>query len=580
MSGVPTEWSVNSRNGSLSTATRVVLSLAAAFGLLLGLIVTTGAQAYAATSGLTVAGGNGAGSAANQLALPLNVAVDADGNVYVADASNDRVQKWAPGASSGVTVAGGNGAGSAANQLENPQAVAVDADGNVYVADGNNNRVQEWAPGASSGVTVAGGNGAGSAANQLFGPWFLAVDADGNVYVTDGNNRVQEWAPGASYGVTVAGGNGRGSAANQLADPRGVAVDADGNLYVADAFNQRVQEWAPGASSGVTVAGGNGLGSAANQLFTPSGVAVDADGNVYLGDTGNNRVQEWAPGASSGVTVAGGNGAGSAANQLFNPVGVAVDASGNIFVADFLNYRVQEWWTQDRSPAISGASDVTGTAESGRCSAQVANPVTVTANPGPTVTYNGGAWPGVFPVGTTPVSVHAANLFGSADTSFNVTVDDSEAPTITTPANMTVNATSPTGTTVNYPPFTASDNCPGVTLGSTPASGSLFPIGTTTVYGTATDASNNQASASFTVTVLSAAQQITNLANAVVGQGPGGSLSAKVSAIQNAPNNTARCKKIGAFINEVNAQTGKKITAAQAQAFLSAAADLKGTLGC
>ena len=531
MSGVPTEWSVNSRNGSLSTARRVVLSLAAAFGLLLGLIVTTGAPAYAATSGLTVAGGNGAGSAANQLALPLNVAVDADGNVYVADASNDRVQKWAPG--------------------------------------------------ASSGVTVAGGNGAGSAANQLFGPGFLAVDADGNVYVTDGNNnRVQEWAPGASYGVTVAGGNGRGSAANQLADPRGVAVDADGNLYVADAFNQRVQKWAPGASSGVTVAGGNGLGSAANQLFTPSGVAVDADGNVYLGDTGNNRVQEWAPGASSGVTVAGGNGAGSAANQLFNPVGVAVDASGNIFVADFLNYRVQEWWTQDRSPAISGASDVTGTAESGRCSAQVANPVTVTANPGPTVTYNGGAWPGVFPVGTTPVGVHAANLFGSADTSFNVTVDDSQAPTITTPANMTANATSPTGTAVSYPPFTATDNCPGVTLGSTPATGSLFPIGTTTVYGTATDASNNQASASFTVTVLSAAQQITNLANAVVGQGPGGSLSAKVSAIQNAPNNTARCKKIGAFINEVNAQTGKKITAAQAQAFLSAAADLKGTLGC
>jgi hypothetical protein len=90
---------------------------------------------------ITVAGGNGQGSAANQVDTP-----------------------------GGVAVAGGKGQGSAANQLSGPFGVAVDGDGNVYVADTFNSRVQRWAPGASAGVTVAGGNGYGSAANQLDGP--------------------------------------------------------------------------------------------------------------------------------------------------------------------------------------------------------------------------------------------------------------------------------------------------------------------------------------------------------------------------------------------------------------------------
>ena len=79
------------------------------------------------------------------------MAVDGAGNVYVTDFNNHRVQKWAPGATSGVTVAGGNGYGSAANQFNGPWGVALDADGNLYVADTWNYRVPEPAPGASSG---------------------------------------------------------------------------------------------------------------------------------------------------------------------------------------------------------------------------------------------------------------------------------------------------------------------------------------------------------------------------------------------------------------------------------------------
>lgn len=96
-------------------------------------------------------------------------------------------------ASSGVTVAGGNGKGSAANQLRFPEGLHVDSAGNLYVADLLNHRVQMWAPGATSGVTVAGGNGQGAAANQFNHPYGVAVDSAGNVYVvTRGAGRPQK----------------------------------------------------------------------------------------------------------------------------------------------------------------------------------------------------------------------------------------------------------------------------------------------------------------------------------------------------------------------------------------------------
>jgi sugar lactone lactonase YvrE len=174
------------------------------------------------------------------------------------------VQKFASGGVStstskcaGVTVAGGNGYGLGATQLTEPYGVALDAEGNVFVADTWNHRVQKFASGCVStstskcaGVTVAGGNLAGSAANQLERPFGVALGtaADGSVivYVADTfNNRVQRWAPGATAGVTVASGDGYGSTANWPFDPRGLAVDSNLNLYVVDDDNNRVQKWSP-----------------------------------------------------------------------------------------------------------------------------------------------------------------------------------------------------------------------------------------------------------------------------------------------------------------------------------------------
>lgn len=310
-----------------------------------GETVYTAQQTQFKRHGYIVAGGNAYGSAANQLASPEDVHVDAAGNVYVLDGNNNRVQKWAPGATAGVTVAGGHGLGSAANQLFLPQGFFVDKNGNVFVADLFNNRIQKWAPGAVTGVTVAGGNGYGSGAQQLASPKDVYVDAAGNVFVTDGdNNRVQRWAPGATMGVTVAGGNGYGSAANQFRNPFSLFVDEAGNVYISDRTNNRIQKWAPGASTGVTVAAGiNGSGEDSTQLNDPRGLYVDSFGRIYISDYFNNRIQKWIPGMQYGITIAGGRGSGETPGRLSNPSGVCMSDAGELYVADEGNNRVQKY---------------------------------------------------------------------------------------------------------------------------------------------------------------------------------------------------------------------------------------------
>ena len=306
--------------------------------------------------GTTVAGGNGGGTKGNQLQYPTGIYRDAVGNTYVADAANERIQKFPAGSTNAtvaVTVAGGNLAGKAANQFSNPSGVFVDAGGSIYVADEQNHRIQQFPPYSSSttqGTTVAGGKDSGSTANLLKYPSSVYVDGSGYIYVADnGNNRIQKFRPGQPDAVTVAGGNGYGAAANQLNSPAAVFVDGQANIYVADLGNNRIQKFPPGSTSssnGITVAGGKGLGTAPDQLAQPSSVFVDAAGTLYVADKLNGRVQKFPPNSTSGTnatTVAGGNGLGPAANQLDNPDGVFIDATGNIYVADDANNRIQQF---------------------------------------------------------------------------------------------------------------------------------------------------------------------------------------------------------------------------------------------
>jgi gliding motility-associated-like protein len=275
-----------------------------------------------------VAGGNGTGPALNQLDEPYDIDIDCMGNLYVADGTNCRIVKWAPGATSGIVVAGGNGPGSSPSQLNGPDGLHVDDSGNIYIADYGNYRVQKWAPGAAAGVTVAGGNGNGSAANQVI-PLGIYVDRTANIYVADGFNcRVQKWAPGASAGVTVA--SMTPSSSNFV---NAVWLDGIGNLYFAQENSNRIQKWVPGASSG-TVLSNTGTGTAPSD---PTGVWVDSAGNVYISNLINSGILKWPAGGNNWTVVEGGQ-----ANTQPEYLCLRIDTRGNLYAAE-LRTTVYEW---------------------------------------------------------------------------------------------------------------------------------------------------------------------------------------------------------------------------------------------
>jgi len=187
---------------------------------------------------------------------PLGVAVDQAGNVYVADYGNDIIRKiTAAGVVS--TIAGkagtpGNKDGlDTAARFNLPESIAVDAAGNLYVADNGNNEIRKITPDGM--VITLAGNGAagksdGSGASATFNsPFGIATDASGNVYVADsGNNLIRKITPGGAV-TTFAGSGGKGSGdatgvQASFNTPAGIAIDAAGNLYISDENNNIIRK--------------------------------------------------------------------------------------------------------------------------------------------------------------------------------------------------------------------------------------------------------------------------------------------------------------------------------------------------
>lgn len=173
---------------------------------------------------------------------------------------------------------------------------------------------------------------------------------------------------------------------------------------------------------------------------------------------------------------------------------------------------------------------------------------------------------------------------GSAVMAFRTYVGaDSTPPVLTVPAGVTADATTAAGAAVTYAVSALDETDGPVAASCTPASGSTFAIGTTTVTCTAADAAGNTASASFAVTVRGAADQLASLRSAVAGTGPGRSLAAQVGAVQAAfaaGNRAAACSALQAFASHVRAQSGKSIPAATAGALLADAARIGAVIGC
>ena len=333
------------------------------FSILSGQVITTVA------GGGEALGDNGPATSA-KLNQPTGVAVDAAGNLYIADPQDQRVRKVSASgtittlAGTGVRDYSGDGGPASAATLNAPSGVAVDSAGNVYIADPGNKRVRKVTP-AGIITTVAGngtqgfsGDGGPATSAALNNPYALAFDNAGNLHIADKNNARIRKVTAAGIITTIAGtgiggfsGDG-GLATSAGLSPSGIVFDSAGNLFVVDSPRVRKIN-----STGVisTIAGinantfsGDGGPATSAALSVPTGVAVDAAGNVYIGDTGNGRVRKVTPAGiistfAGGALVGGNFGDGGVATSasLALPTGITFDSAGNLFIADSNHSRIR-----------------------------------------------------------------------------------------------------------------------------------------------------------------------------------------------------------------------------------------------
>jgi sugar lactone lactonase YvrE len=327
-------------------------------------------------AGNGIAGETGDSSAAilAEITDPEGIALDNNGNLYIADGAANVVRKVTPGgiiytiAGTGTGGYNGDGIAATAAQLRLPMGIAVDKYGNIYIADNGNFRVRRI---DTLGVitTVAGvggidgfglsGDGAAATSAHLYATG-VAVDNDQNIYIADGNSAVRMVSHATGIITTIAGGNmigynGDGGLATSasLTTPNQVVLDTAGNIYISDYGNNRVRLLTKATGIISTVAGtgsagssgDGGLATAAN--IVPYYLALDARGNLYITDMTNSRVRmvNKATGMIAGVagstaTALGDGGPATSAN-LDHPVGIATNDTGTLYIADNGHYRIR-----------------------------------------------------------------------------------------------------------------------------------------------------------------------------------------------------------------------------------------------
>ncbi len=323
-------------------------------------IAGTGVQGFSGDGGTAI-------SAA--LANPFSMAADAAGNVYIADSDNHRVRRIDTNGNI-TTVAGngeqgffGDGGLATSASLNTPTAVAVDASGNIYIADSNNNRIRVVTGGnistfAGNGAAGYSGDGGAATSASLYTPRGVAVDANGVVYIADTNNHVVRKVSGGTIS-TIAGNaqqqgfygdNGTAGSAG-LDTPTGVAVDATGKVYVADSNNHRVRLLSGAtlstfAGNGTAAYSGDGGAATSAAIAFPLGVSLDGMGNIFVADS-NNHVIRRVGGTGTITTIAGegeqgffGDAGGPNAAILDTPSGV-LPLNANVYIADLNNQRIR-----------------------------------------------------------------------------------------------------------------------------------------------------------------------------------------------------------------------------------------------
>lgn len=243
--------------------------------------------------------------------------------------------------------------------FEQPNGVVVDADGNIYVADRNNERVQKF---NSTGGFVLKWGSSGTGDGQFSpnnGAVDLAVDSDGNVWVVDrGNHRLQKFSSTGAFLFKI-GSAGTGD--GQFNQPTGITINSGDTIYVGDRLNERVQAF--DKNGNFLFKWGGTAGSGDSQFASNNGpvdLAVDSEGNVFVVDRGNHRVQKF---SKKGDFLGKFGSSGSGASNFNQPNGITVAPDGTILIADRNNARVSIWTDTNNVFANSSAFGSSGTGD-------------------------------------------------------------------------------------------------------------------------------------------------------------------------------------------------------------------------
>ncbi len=443
---------------------------------------------------------------------PQNIAVDSEGNVYVTDLGNRRVQQFN---NDGTFLKTWGSSGSGAGQFNSVSGIAVD-ENSVYVVDNQLNKIQKF---DFDGNFVTQWGTQGVDAGQFMYPSGIAIGANSTVLVVDtGNSRIQQFT---SEGDFVMQFGSSGSTDDTFISPMGIASDSDGNIYVTDPSSNRIKKF-NSVGSFIEAFGPNSAGI----TLRPHGITIDPDGNMYVADGDNNRILRLDP---TGMTLTTFGSMGIEAGQFKIAKDVVVDKFGNLFVVDSNGHRIQKFDTPIVGESQETTQESTTTETETQTTSDVEpvpndftkptilppNDLQIEATGGLTPVSVGQAMatdesgiqsltsnaPAEFPIGITTVIWTAIDGAGNvAIATQTVTVSDTTPPTISQISDISVEANNPTQNTVELTTPIVTDNVGVISI--TNDAPTAYPIGETIVTWTATDVMGNTSTAPQKVIVL------------------------------------------------------------------------------
>ena len=277
---------------------------------------------------------------------PYGFTIDDHNTLYIAEYSANRIVKWVPGALTGTVVLGSStgSQGNGSSEFNRPVEPFLESNGDMYITDRSNDRLQFWPKGASSATTVLGIGFGSNGTLPLRRPSGIVRDPEtGLLYITaTSNGLILRYPPEA----LVFNSNASGSIDSQLMDPIGLIYDTySKSLVIANHRGHAIVRLKPGNDRWTPIAGSMNIsGNTSSLLKSPVGITMDVMGNIYCADSLNHRIQLFLDGQSEGITIAGITGVnGSSSTLLYSPFWVKLDNQLNLYVADTYNNRIQKF---------------------------------------------------------------------------------------------------------------------------------------------------------------------------------------------------------------------------------------------